>query len=28
MRSRRYFVKGGRLIPEPRDRQALSGQFY
>jgi alanine racemase len=28
MRSRRYYLRGGRLYPEPRDRRALSGQFY
>jgi len=28
MRSRRYFLKEGTLTPEPRERLALSGQFY
>lgn len=28
MRSRRYYLKAGRLYPEPRDRQPLSGQYY
>lgn len=28
MRSRRYYLKDGGLYPEPRERRALSGQFY
>jgi alanine racemase len=28
MRSRRYYLKGGRLYPEPRERRALSGQYF
>jgi alanine racemase len=28
MRSRRYYLRGGDLYPEPRERRALSGQYY
>jgi len=28
MRSRRYYLRGGLLYPEPRERRALSGQYY
>ena len=28
MRSRRYYLKGGRLYAEPRERRALSGQYF
>ncbi len=28
MRSRRYYLRGGQLYPEPRERRALSGQYY
>ena len=28
MRSRRYYLRGGRLYPDPRERRALSGQYY
>jgi len=28
MRSRRYYLRGGRLTAERRERHALSGQFY
>ena len=28
MRSRRYYLRGGHLYPEPRERRALSGQYY
>ncbi len=28
MRSRRYDLRGGLLYPEPRERRALSGQYY
>jgi alanine racemase len=28
MRSRRYYLKGGRLYADPRERRALSGQYY
>ncbi len=28
MRSRRYYVREGRLYPEPRERLALSGQYF
>lgn len=28
MRSRRYYLHGGRLDPEPRERRALSGQYF
>lgn len=28
MRSRRYFLREGRMTAEPRERRALSGQYY
>lgn len=28
MRSRRYYLRGGHLYPESRERRALSGQYY
>jgi len=28
MRSRRYYLRGGHLYPDPRERRALSGQYF